>query len=325
MSLKAPFPYFGGKSAIAAVVWEALGDPPNYVEPFLGSGAVLLGRPHEESQQRLETVNDLDGLICNFWRALQAEPETVAAWADWPANENDLHARHAWLVGQKDSLQTQLEGDPHYYDAKIAGWWVWGMSLWIGGEFCSGKGPWHVQQGQLQRRQEQGQIGNSGQGVHRKRIQLGNSGQGVQQGAIPSETLQLWMQRLATRLRHVRVCCGDWTRILGHSPTIKNGLTGVFLDPPYNPQRRNAQLYRIEASLTADIQAWCLRHGTQPQLRIALCGYDGEYALPGWRIHAWKTQGGYSNRGETANPNRTKERIWLSPHCLQPNQLDLFQ
>ena len=44
--LRAPFPWFGGKSRVAAVVWRAFGDVPNYVEPFAGSLAVLLGRPH---------------------------------------------------------------------------------------------------------------------------------------------------------------------------------------------------------------------------------------------------------------------------------------
>ena len=44
--LRAPFPYFGGKSRIAAKVWERLGsNVTNYVEPFFGSGAVLLARP----------------------------------------------------------------------------------------------------------------------------------------------------------------------------------------------------------------------------------------------------------------------------------------
>ena len=44
--LKAPFPWFGGKSLVADIVWQRFGDIPNYVEPFFGSGAVLLGRPH---------------------------------------------------------------------------------------------------------------------------------------------------------------------------------------------------------------------------------------------------------------------------------------
>ena len=42
---KAPFPWFGGKARIAAQVWQRFGDVRNYVEPFFGSGAVLLNRP----------------------------------------------------------------------------------------------------------------------------------------------------------------------------------------------------------------------------------------------------------------------------------------
>ena len=41
--LRAPFPWFGGKSRVAPLVWDRFGDVPNYVEPFFGSGAVLLG------------------------------------------------------------------------------------------------------------------------------------------------------------------------------------------------------------------------------------------------------------------------------------------
>lgn len=35
MNYKAPFPWFGGKSKVAAEVWRRFGDVTNYVEPFL--------------------------------------------------------------------------------------------------------------------------------------------------------------------------------------------------------------------------------------------------------------------------------------------------
>jgi site-specific DNA-adenine methylase len=41
--MMAPFPWFGGKSRAAKLIWSRLGDVPNYVEPFAGSLAVLLG------------------------------------------------------------------------------------------------------------------------------------------------------------------------------------------------------------------------------------------------------------------------------------------
>ena len=44
--LKAPFPWFGGKSRVSHIVWDYFGDVANYVEPFAGSLAVLLGRPN---------------------------------------------------------------------------------------------------------------------------------------------------------------------------------------------------------------------------------------------------------------------------------------
>ena len=57
--LRAPFPWFGGKRKVAGEVWAALGDVDNYVEPFAGSLAVLLGRPSHHTG-RAETVNDAD-------------------------------------------------------------------------------------------------------------------------------------------------------------------------------------------------------------------------------------------------------------------------
>ena len=37
--LQAPFPWFGGKSQVAHIVWERFGNVPNYVEPFFGRTA----------------------------------------------------------------------------------------------------------------------------------------------------------------------------------------------------------------------------------------------------------------------------------------------
>lgn len=118
MLLRAPFPWFGGKSRVAHLVWDRFGNVPNYVEPFAGSLAVLLARPHAAKN---ETANDRDAYLANFWRATQRDPEQVAFHADWPINEADLHARHCWLVAQADFRERML-ADPDYFDAKTAGW-----------------------------------------------------------------------------------------------------------------------------------------------------------------------------------------------------------
>src|SRR5437868_1126084 len=131
--MKAPFPWFGGKSRAADLIWSRLGDVGNYVEPFAGSLAVLLARQHEP---RIETVNDRDCYLSNFWRALEKDPRGVARYAAWPVSEADLHARHKWLCARAKFRERML-AEPGYYDAQVAGWWVWGISQWIGAGWCS--------------------------------------------------------------------------------------------------------------------------------------------------------------------------------------------
>jgi hypothetical protein len=51
--LIAPFPWFGGKRKVAAEVWARFGAVGNYVEPFFGSGAVLLARPDSRGNETM--------------------------------------------------------------------------------------------------------------------------------------------------------------------------------------------------------------------------------------------------------------------------------
>jgi D12 class N6 adenine-specific DNA methyltransferase len=381
--LKAPFPYFGGKRQAASLVWERFGECRNYIEPFFGSGAVLLNRPLPFAG--VETVNDADGLVANFWRALQTDPEAVAIHADIPVNENELHARHAWLVGQKDSLQKRLEGSAEYFDAKIAGWWVWGLCCWIGSGWCSGKGPWNQVNGELVNTALEGQgvkrqrphlgnagqgvnrqlphLGNSGKGVNRKRPHLGDAGKGVNRkrphlgdagqgvnrqlphlgdagqgvnrqrphlGDAGKENLIGYMQDLADRLRNVRVCCGDWSRICGPSVCLERNKsfqpTAVFLDPPYaDTAARTSDLYRVDSeSVAHDVRTWALAHGDDPRYRICLAGYESEHEMPSsWECVGWKNNPGYGSQNTKGYANAKRERLWFSPHCLKPEQSKL--
>jgi site-specific DNA-adenine methylase len=309
MKLKAPFPWFGGKSRVADLVWSRLGDCSHYIEPFFGSGAVLLARPHSPGY---ETVNDADGYVANFWRALQHAPDEVAHWADYPVFENDLHARHIWLAAQKADFTARLEGDPAFYDAKVAGWWVWGICCWIAGGWCSpGIGPWISVDGKA--------IKQTGQGVKRQLPHLGNTGQGVKR---TSQNLHDYLWALAERLRNAVVCCGDWSRICGPAVLFERGTpVGIFLDPPYAPQERDSDCYATDATrhLAADVRDWAVEWGHDPRCRIALCGYEGEHTMPDdWECIPWKANGGYANRGnKRGRNNKHRERVWFSPHCTR--------
>ena len=39
--IRPPYPWFGSKRRIAAVIWQAFGAVDNFIDPFLGSMAVL--------------------------------------------------------------------------------------------------------------------------------------------------------------------------------------------------------------------------------------------------------------------------------------------
>lgn len=64
------FPYFGGKNRHLAWLLPLLPDMPAYCEPFCGAASVLLNR----KRAKIETINDLDGRVVNFFRVLRENP-----------------------------------------------------------------------------------------------------------------------------------------------------------------------------------------------------------------------------------------------------------
>jgi hypothetical protein len=347
--LRAPFPWFGGKSSVASEVWQRFGKVGNFVEPFFGSGACLLARP---SRQGFETVNDFDGLLTNAWRALQADPESVADHADYPVSECDLHARHAWLVGQRESITARLMGDAAFYDTKAAGWWLWGISSWIGSGWCSGQGPWIVVDGELVDSRQLPHL-SEGKGINRKlphlsgdqgiepqaaapeqlpaltanavqginrqlpalRGDCGAAGQGINKASVRRAGLVQYFGDLALRLRDVRIACGDFERVLGPSITTAIGTTAVFLDPPYDTSAADCHdAYSVDTNGVGErARRWAVDNGGNPAFRIALCGYmgehDGEMIAAGWSAYQWKAKGGYGNQGQGRGRENAKREV----------------
>lgn len=297
MAIRAPFPYFGGKSAIASEIWKRLGTgadaPRHYIEPFAGSLAVLLARPGwRPGVPWVETINDLDGLLVNVWRALALRPEEVERHARWPVSELDLHARHAWLRGQRESITERLRGDPEWCDPKAAGWWLWGACIRIG------------------------------------------SGVGVDMGHEPFTRLSRELSPISERMSGTRTLTGCWRRVLGNKSLDTHGRYGqrpcaVYLDPPYGEGTGYA-VGENEGSTAAGVWAWAIDAAERwPDLRIAVSGYEDGRAVPdGWETLAWETNGGYGNQGDgQGRENARRERVWFSPGCIKPDaakQMGLF-
>ena len=327
-----PFPYFGGKSAVADQVWGMLGNPKNYIEPFAGSASVMLRRPNAGV---VETLNDTNHWLANFWRSVASEPELVAKHADYPVNEACLFARHNALMSPKSGLDRVME-DPDYFDAKLAGWWVWGQCLWIGSGWC-------VPGNQNHKRPSLGHRG--GRGLF---ASIRDSNDWDNSSAKDrAEFITNWIEKLSNRLRNVRVCCGNWSRVCSSDSVLTElGTVGAFLDPPYaksldrlDDWKRKLSLDKIDVKkarcgnraktlylgddsdidrLVADVNLWCRQMGANPKIRIVVCGLDGEHndlEQLGWKSISWRSNGGFSNMS-SENKNRHRERLWASPTCL---------
>lgn len=231
-------------------------------------------------------------------------------------------------------MTQKLIEDETYYDAKLAGYWIWAASCWIGsGLTILGQRP---------------QLSNVGTGVHKivKRPHLSSSyspGGGVHKhvpkaqadAAIKelrepyNETIYAWFRRLSERLRYVRIVCGDWMRVCGGNWQDNLGLTGVFLDPPYSHDAgRDNRLYDVDEDVAKAVAKWAFERGSRPTYRIVLAGYEGEHdwlEAEGWRVVAWKTGGGYAKLKGEPNANRFRERLWLSPNCLKAEEAEQYE
>ena len=322
--MKPPFPYFGKKTDVTEVVWKTFNTVDNYIEPFAGSCAMLLARPEHtvynkknEYDWGIETINDADGLVSNFWRATAHDVHEVARHAAWIVHEADLHARHLWLVNHKDDIEEKLMADPDWYDPKAAGWWLWGACNWIGQGWCRGDGPWYNENGTFVKGDP------PTYGVNRQIPHIGGKGRGINkydENTVPGiEQVLQHIKPLALRMSNVRIGCGDWSRVTGKAVRQYGNNTAIFLDPPYS--EGSVDYAEGSRSIAEQVCDWAIEVSkSEPDLKIALCGYEGEHDRlvhnHGWDVYKWGTSGGYGVQGHgQGRINANRERIWFSPAC----------
>ena len=66
--------YPGAKNRLAEWICSFIPDHGVYVEPYFGSGAVFFNK----APARIETINDLDGNVTNYFRVLREKPDELA-------------------------------------------------------------------------------------------------------------------------------------------------------------------------------------------------------------------------------------------------------
>ena len=92
--------YPGAKWGIARWIIGFFPEHHSYLEPFLGSGAVLFNKP----RSNIETVNDLDGDVVNLFKWIREDPEKLAYQVYFTPYSRQAH-EDAYTGGTEGSLQ----------------------------------------------------------------------------------------------------------------------------------------------------------------------------------------------------------------------------
>jgi site-specific DNA-adenine methylase len=331
--MKAPFPYFGNKARVAPRVWEMLGDPALYIEPFAGALGVYLNRPANTNPdfQRTEVLGDFSALITNIWRALKYQPARTALHACNIVSMLDYHATHKQLMFyDKGALAEKMRLDPLYCDPEAAGLYIWLLSCAIGGhpeiennprgiafKGAAGQGVNAITLGEMPHQSA------AGKGDYEPPFYMLNRAFLCEEtgGFVGIKFWRVWgyFQTFQERLENTDIVCGDFItetlRFLTHSQLRRRTTCGIFLDPPYNLSGNYLYGDIDVGSIHARLVDFCIHareifetrkhdgeyscHGKSDvsDLRIVISCHEGEYDE--LLKHGWHTERGITINGYT--------------------------
>jgi DNA adenine methylase len=98
--VRTPLTYYGGKQGLSTQIVPLFPSHRIYLEPFAGGAAILFAKPRAER----ETLNDLDGTIMRFWRALRDRPDELAA-----AVATTPYGRDEWRASRDHGAEDDVE------------------------------------------------------------------------------------------------------------------------------------------------------------------------------------------------------------------------
>lgn len=327
------FPYFGSKEKISRLIFEyssnILGEPPKQiVDPFCGSLGTWLDWPN----QPIFKINDANGYIVNFWRAVKHAPNEIANAIGYPYSIVDLSAQNEAMIRDEANLLASLRADPDYYSLRHA-------VAFVRYSCCS------VMFGGFRAKASFRQRPTGLCGVD----------------CNPHDT----MRKTSKLLEKAMIfCTEDFSSVVSPAQTCWLGATLIFLDPPYDNADycydssntakgknkrdvKKAKKAKLEGqalddttqgknpSIATQVLDWCIKFNDDPKRKknysggktntvVALCCYSNDNAKVlldhGWHQMNWHQSLGFfgANRGKD-----NKETIyWSSP--LVSTQASLF-
>jgi site-specific DNA-adenine methylase len=289
------FPYIGGKYTIAPEINRRFGAIDTRIDAFTGSSSWILASPPVKH----EIVNDLDGYVVNYLRAVKYAPDEVARHLDFPRAELELVARHHYVRDRLPELIAKLGGDPDYYDPVLAARWAYVMAHKYDPSLNK-SGGWLVHDGRLIYERGAGRIRGSLTSSHRVLSRL-----------VKEHRVSEYVAALSERLRGVQVYWNDFEVVAWKAHRPELGVVGILLDPPYPRHLHNYDYDTDGADVWHRAARWAVSNGDNPRLRIAVCGYndaESDALFPsGWARFVWRRSG--------IGQNKDRECVWFSPHC----------
>jgi len=289
------FPYVGGKYLVATEINRRFGEIDTRIDAFTGSSSWILASPPVKH----EIVNDLDGYVVNYLRAVKYAPDEVARHLDFPRAELELIAYHHYTRDKLPELVARLGGDPDYYDPVLAARWAYVMAYKLDPSLTK-PGGWSVRDGRLMYERGTGRIRGSLTSSRRALSRL-----------VRERRVSEYVAALSERLRNVQVWWNDFEVVVEKADRSEFGIVGILLDPPYPRHLRDYDYDTDGADVWQRAARWAVANGDNPKLRIAVCGYndtDGDALFPhSWTRFIWRRSG--------IGQNKDRECIWFSPHC----------
>jgi len=288
------FPYIGGKYTVAPEINRRFDAIDTRIDAFTGSSSWILASP----PVKYEIVNDLDGYVVNYLRAVKYAPDEVARHLDFPRAELELIAYHHYTRDRLPELVARLGGDPDYYDPILAARWAYVMAYSLMHEHKHAGG-WLVRDGRLVYERGAGRV--RGSMTSRPHILA---------RLVKEHRVSEYVVALSERLRDVQVWWNDFEVVVSKA-RYHLGVVGILLDPPYPRHLRDFNYNTDGEDIWYRAARWAVANGDNPRLRIAVCGYndaDSDALFPSeWRRFVWRRVG--------VGRNKDRECIWFSPHC----------
>lgn len=250
------------------VLWDKFGPVTTYLETFAGPMSMFVRCPYGPRPREL--INDLNGLICNFWRAFASDPKGVAKWLNAPGY--DIDQQKLWLQRMYEYIEWAIRADPMWHSARAAGYWF--SSIAVDLDYHTGMArngnshPYESPEEHLSIRDVIHPPGNNNMApwtrIFYDEYHDAMAAQDPELAIVANDLFPCF--QIANRLAKVYILSKRWDTIMspsvmGLTPnTPSNQSAGIFMDPNHVIAQANSVFIPDDhdTQIAKDVQVWAI-------------------------------------------------------------------